>query len=118
MEAFWNFQQVVPRHNGFQGTAFPYTSGTTQEVLVSPTLFTVVVYNVVRTWLSMTVEDHRVTHDGLGETVGRCLGVFYAEYGMVGSHDPDWLQNVMNFLVGLFRRYGLEYNVVKSRTMT
>ena len=66
----------------------------------------------------MTVEDQRVAHDGLEETVGRCLGVFYADDDMVGSREPDWLQNLMNILVGLFRRYGLAANVAKSHTMT
>ena len=56
-------------------------------------------------------------NDGLGETFGKCLGVFYDEYGMVISCKPDWMQNVMNVLVGLFRRYGLAENFAKSRTM-
>ena len=30
----------------------------------------------------------------------------------------DWLQNAMNVLVGLFRRYVLVENVAKSCTMT
>ena len=64
------------------------------------------------------VEDQRVAHDVLGYTVRRCLGVFYADYGMVGSHDSDWLHHTMNVLVWVFSRYGLVANVVKSRTIT
>ena len=64
------------------------------------------------------VEDQRVSHDGLGETVRRCLGVFYADYGMVGSHESDWLQHAMNILVGIFRRYGLAANISNSSTIT
>ena len=64
------------------------------------------------------VEDQRMARDGLGETVRRFLGVFYANYGMVGSHDSDWLKHAMKFLVGLFRRYGMADNVAKLRTMT
>ena len=60
----------------------------------------------------------QVAHDGLGETVGRCMGVFYADYGMVSSHDLDWIQHAMSVSVGLFRRYNLAANVSKSRTMT
>ena len=56
-------------------------------------------------------------HAGMGETVGRCLGFFYADDGMVGSRNSDWLHHVMNILVGLFRRYGLAANVAKLRTM-
>ena len=46
-----------------------------QGGLVYPTLFNVVVDNVIITWMAMTVEDQRVAQDGLGETVGRCVGV-------------------------------------------
>ena len=64
------------------------------------------------------LEDQRMAHDGLGETVRRFLGVFYADYGMVGSHESDWLQHAMNVLFGVFRRYGLAAKIIKSCTMT
>ena len=57
-------------------------------------------------------------HDGLVDTVECCLGVFYANYGMVGSRDLDWLKHAMKVLVGLFRSYGLGSNLSKSRTMS
>ena len=66
----------------------------------------------------MTVEDQRVAHDGMGDTVGRCLGFFYDDDDMVGSRKSDWLQHKMNVMVGLFRRYGLAANVPKSQKMT
>ena len=118
LETFCDCQKVVPRQNGFYGPAFPATRGTIQGKLVSLTLFNVVVYNVIRTWIDMTLEDQRVAHDGLGETVGQCLGVFYSDYGMIGSRDLDLLQHAMNVLVGLFKGYGLKANAAKSRTMT
>ena len=65
----------------------------------------------------MTVEDQRVSQDRMGETVGRCLGVFCANNGMVISRSSDWIHHAMNVLVGLFKRYGLAANVAKSRTM-
>ena len=118
LETLWYCQQVFPRQNGFHRQAFPATKGTMQGGLVSLTLFNLVVDNVIRTWLDMTVEDQRVAHDGLVDTVGRCLGVFYSEDGMVRSRNPNWLQHVVNVPVGLFRRYGLVANVSKLRTMT
>ena len=90
METFWDCQQVVSRQNSFHGTVFPATRGTTKGGLVPLTLFNVVVDNVIRTWLTMTVEDQKVARDGLEETVGRCLLVFYAKNGMFGSRNPDW----------------------------
>ena len=59
-----------------------------------------------------------MAHDGIGYTVGQCLGVFYADYGMVVSRNPYWLHHATNILVGLFGRYGLASNVTKSHTMT
>ena len=72
-------------HNGFHRPAFPATRSTTQVGVVSPMMFNVVVDNIIITSLAMTVEDQRVAHDGLGDTVRGCLVVFYADDGMVGS---------------------------------
>ena len=85
LETLWDFQQLVPSQNGFHVPAFHATRGTTQVRLVSPTLFNVLVENCIITWRSMTVKDQRVDHDGLVETVGRCLGVLCSNYGLVGS---------------------------------
>ena len=59
-----------------------------------------------------------MAHDGLVENAGQCLVVFYDNDGVIGSHNPNWLQHAMNVIVGLFRMYGLADNVAKSRTMT
>ena len=93
---------MVLRQNGYHGPTLPDKWVTTQVGLVSPTLFKVVAENVIRTWLAMIVEDQRVDHNGIGDTIGRCLGVFYADDGMVGSIDTEWLQHSINVLVGLF----------------
>ena len=74
--------------------------------------------NVIQTWLAMTVEDHRMAHNGMGKAVGRFLGVFYADDVMVVSRDSEWVHHSMNVLLGLFRQYGLADNVTKSRTIT
>ena len=49
LDTFWYHQQAVLRQNGFHGPAFPATWITTKGSLVSPTLFNVVVDNVIRT---------------------------------------------------------------------
>ena len=118
LETFWYCHQVVPNQNGFRGPAFHAKKGTIQGGLVSLIMFNVVVENFIKTWLVMLVEYHRVDHDGMGETVGRCLLVFYADNGMDGSHESDWIHHATDIMVGLFRRYGLAANVSKSRIMT
>ena len=66
----------------------------------------------------MKLEDQRLAHNEMGEAVGRCLGVFYANNVIVGSRDSEWIQKSTDVLVGLFRRYDLADNITKSRTMT
>ena len=61
--------------------------------------------NVVWTGMAMTVEYQAVAQEGLGLNVGICLGVFYAENGMLGARDSEWLQNALNVLIGLFHLY-------------
>ena len=99
LENFWDHQQVVSIQNGYHGLAFQDTWGTSQGGLLSQTLFNVVGDNFIRTWLAMTVEDQRVDHDGLGETVRRCLGVSYTGDGMFASRETDWMHHLMNVLV-------------------
>ena len=50
--------------------------------------------------------------------MGRSLGVFYADDGLIGSQDTKWIQGDLDVLIGLFRRFGLITNVEKSKTMT
>ena len=40
-------------------------------------------------------------------TMGKCLGLFYADDDVVGSRDTVWLQGALNVLVGLFFRHRL-----------
>ena len=89
--------------------------GTTKWGLTLTTLFIVAVDSMVWHWLSMTLEDVAVIHDGLGHAVGRSLEVFYAENGFIGLRDPEWLQGGINILIGPFLWIGLMDNVAKSK---
>ena len=62
---FWGWKEVITRKNGYHGPHFQETRRTTYGGLISPNLFNMVVNNVVHNWLSMTVEDKLVAHDGL-----------------------------------------------------
>ena len=93
---------MVNRKNGYHGPQFRATRGTTQGGLTSPKIFNVAVDNVVRNWLSMTVEYEAVIHDGLVHAVEMSIGVFYADNGLIGSSDLEWLQGAINVLIGLF----------------
>ena len=53
-----------------------------------PTLFDLVVYNAVRNFLALMVEDQHIVQEGLVLVVGRFLELFHANNGMVVSQDP------------------------------
>ena len=88
---FWGRQEFVTRQNSYHSLYFKLTRGTTQGGIVSPTLFNLIVDNVVRNWLALAVEYQLVSHEGLGLLVGRCLGLFYADDIMVVLRGPEWL---------------------------
>ena len=64
------------------------------------------------------MEDESAKHEVLGMTIGRCIGLFYADDGMIGSRYPEWFQEAINVIIELFRRVGLMSNVAKSKIMT
>ena len=68
---------MVNRQNRYNTPQFRVTGGTKKGGLTSPTLFKGAVDNVVRHWLSMTVDDDAVIRDGMGNAVGQSMGVFY-----------------------------------------
>ena len=118
MAEFWENQDVVTRQKKYHVPQFKAPRGTTQGVLESPILFNVVDDGVVYHWLSLTMEDVLGIQDGLGHVVDRRLGVFYADNGLLGSRDLEWLQGALNVLIVLFWRINLAANVVKPKTMT
>ena len=87
LAVFWDQQEVVTRLNGYHGLHFKATQGTTQGGLVLPTPSNFIVNNEVNNWLAMKVEDQQVAQEGFRLAVGRCLGLFCAENGVVISSD-------------------------------
>ena len=67
----WARQEVVTLQNGYRVPYYRATRRYTQHDLTPPTLFNMVVDNVVRYWLSMTVKFDAVIHGRLVHVVGR-----------------------------------------------
>ena len=86
----------------------------TQGDPLSPTIFNVVVDAVVRHWLEglKTAKEEKGTKGG-----GPFSVVFYADDGMVGASDPEWLQGAFSALVAIFDRVDLQTNVDKTVSM-
>jgi hypothetical protein len=83
---------------------------------VSPTIFNIVVDAVVRQWLSQ-VCSNAVVMDGLDYEVGEKCVLFYADHGLVGAMDKDWVQESFDTLINLFERVGLRTNTQKTKAM-
>ena len=66
----------------------------------------------------LTVEDQLAAQEVLGLDIGRCMGLLYADDGVVGLQDLEWLQGALNVFIGLFRWYGMVENVAKHKAMT
>ena len=93
---------MVTWKNEYYGPQFRATCGTTQGGLTFTTLFNVAVDNVVRNWLSITVEDDMIINYGMVHVVIWSMGVFYAENGLIGPLYPEWILRTLNVLIGLF----------------
>ena len=91
LEEFWSRQEVVTRQNGFCGLHLQATRGTTQVGVALPTIFNVEVEIVVQYWISLTLKEKSYVCDGLRVVMGRIMGMFYADNGLIGLRDPYWL---------------------------
>ena len=76
-------RRLSPAKKGYHRPHIKSTRETTQGELISPTLFNLIVDNVVWKWLALTVEYQLVAQVGLGLALGRCLGIFYANDAVV-----------------------------------
>ena len=69
--------------------------------MASNTLSNVAVDRVVRHCLSLAVEDESVIHYGLKMAVGRNMGVFYVDDGLIRLWYSEWLQGDINVFIGI-----------------
>jgi hypothetical protein len=112
----WDTAQLVCRAGGNYGEPFSAKRGITQGGPLSSLIFNVCVNAVVREWLHQMLGEE-AAHNGLGERVVKILVVFYVDDGLIASHDPVWLQESFDVLIGLFERIGLFTNATKTKTM-
>ena len=104
---------MMARAGGYYGAAFKGAQGVTQGDPLSPTIFNVVVGEVVRHWVTVMVEGAEERGERVQE--GRHQNaLFYADDGMVSLSGPQWLQDAFSTLVGLFDRVVLQTNVGKT----
>ena len=116
LETYWRRLTMVTKAERYYGGAFKGARGFTQGDPLSPTIFNVVVDEVVRHWID-GIFDEAEEKGETGREVRRQSAVFYADDGMVVSLDPACLQRAFSALVAIFDRVGLLTNVGKTVSM-
>jgi exonuclease III len=117
LRAYWEQQLLAARQADYYGEPFKATRGLTQGDPLSPTIFNVVVDAIIRAWLS-SMDDGAETTEGFGFNVFEKIACFYADDGMIGARDNEWLQVAISRLADLFDRIGLQTNTSKTEAMT
>ena len=116
LRAYWGKMAMVVRAGGYYGEAFKGARGVNQGEPLSPTIFNVVVYAVVRHWVTLDLEEAEKRGER-GKDCRHQAALFYAKDGMVAFSNPRWLQWDFDALVSLFERVGLRKNVGKTVSM-
>ena len=107
---------MMARAGSYYTAEFKGYRGVTHGDPLSPTIFNVVVGAVVRHWVTVILEGAEERGE-CGQEGRRTNSLFYADYGMVASSYPCWLQGSFGNLVGLFDGVGLRTNVGKTVDM-
>jgi hypothetical protein len=115
--AYWEQQLLAVRQADYYGEPIKATRGLTQGDPLSPTIFNVVVDAIIRAWLA-SLDDGAETTEGFGHNVFDKIACFYADDGMIGARDNEWLQVAILRLTYLFDRIGLQTNTTKTEAMT
>ena len=70
----------------------------------------------MRNWLSVVSNDPDDAY-ALGDNISTRAVLFYVDDGLIGSTNPEWLQESFHVLVDLFARVGLLTNTDKTKVM-
>jgi Reverse transcriptase (RNA-dependent DNA polymerase) len=120
LRRYWEHQECVARQGDYHGPAFKLSRGVTQGGIFSSTLFNILVDAVLRHWLEVCAnEPDEQARAGIEARVVELLMHFlaYVDDTSLGSQDPVWLQNSLQFLTECFARVGLSTNIDKTEAM-
>ena len=114
---------MVAWSEGHYGAPFKGFRGVIQGDSLSPTIFNVVVDEVLRHWVTMVAVLEEVVPPVAANTKGfrkyiqRLVTDFYADNGLLLSTGATHIQRTFGTLTELFGRVGLRTNVAKTVSM-
>ena len=114
---------MVVRAGGYFFTSFMGYCGVTQGDPLSPTIFNVVLDEVLRYWVTMVkytedaVEPVVAYTEGFGWNIQCVSAYFYSEYGIITSTLVAHIQRAFGTLTELFCHVGLHTNVENTVSM-
>ncbi len=114
---FWRHAVLVCRASGNYGSPFCAGRGVTQGGPLSAKLFNILVDAVAREWVRQLREESELEEAVITELMADFFAIFYVDNAYLTSRDLEFLQQVLDILVNLFARVGLETNVKKTQTM-
>jgi hypothetical protein len=117
IQNFWVNVTIVCQASFNYGTPFQVGRGVTQGGPLSAKLFNVLVDPIAWEWLrelqeGSALEPHKIDH-----LMATFFAIFYVNDVYLATHDPDFLQRVLDVIVGLFACIGLKTNVQKMQAM-
>ena len=117
IRTYWRDAIMVCHASGNYGTPFKAGCGMTQGSPLSAKLFNILVNAVACKWLRELREGGNYKVWELDDFMLTFFAIFYLDNVYLASRDAEILQRVMDILVSLFERVGLETNTSKMQTV-
>ena len=113
LRAYWEQLTIVSKDGGYFRRPFKYYQGVTQFNTLSPTIFNMVLDDIIRHWVTVMTPIEAGTV-GLGLKIIDLAEYFYVDDGLIPSTQPDMLKSDFDVLASLFGRVGLQKNTTNT----
>jgi hypothetical protein len=117
VHTYWQDAIMVCWASCSYGTAFKASRGVTQSGPLSAKLFNILEDAVVREWIWQLRQGGKYKEEELSELMATFFTIFYVDDMYLASRDAGFLQHVLDILINLFKKVGLQTNTSKTKTM-
>ncbi len=102
--------------SGYYGTAFKYGHGVIQGGPLSAKQFNILLDGVIQEWIQQLQWGGEYEKDKLFKMMVTFFAI-YVDNAYLASQDAGFLQHMLDILVNLIERVGLQMNTSKMQTM-